>query len=74
MQYGLQNAGKAYILYNASADALNLDLTKVKGSFKARILNAKNNSVLKEMKVNAGSVLKIEKVGNADEVIILNKI
>lgn len=73
-QYGLQNAGKAYILYNASADVFNLDLSKVSGSFKVQIQDAKNGNLLKEMKVNAGSVLKIEKVGNADEVIILNKI
>lgn len=74
MQFGLQNAGKAYILYNASADALTLDLLNYKGSFKAQVFDPKNNSVLKEMKINAGSVLKINKVGNGDEVVILNKI
>ena len=73
-QLGLQNAGKAYILYNASADGFNLDLSKYKGSFKAQIFDVKNNSVLKELKINAGSISKIDKVGNGDELIILNKI
>ncbi|TKC10919.1 pectate lyase [Pedobacter polaris] len=73
-QYGLENVGKAYILYNASADALNLDLSKVSGSFSLKIQNAKNGSVLKEEKVNAGSIIKINKTGSGDEVIILNKI
>ncbi|WP_316767384.1 DUF6298 domain-containing protein [Pedobacter frigiditerrae] len=73
-QYGLANAGKAYILYNASADAINLDLTKATGTFTLKIQSTRNGSILKEEKVNAGSIIKINKVGNGDEVIILNKI
>ncbi|RZL50257.1 MAG: pectate lyase [Pedobacter sp.] len=73
-QYGLENLGKAYILYNASADAINLDLSKFTGSFKMNIQNTRNGSILKEEKINAGSIIKINKVGSGDEVIILNKI
>ncbi|WP_225871049.1 DUF6298 domain-containing protein [Pedobacter frigiditerrae] len=73
-QYGLSNIGKAYILYNASADAINLDLTKATGTFNLKIQSARNGSILKEEKVNAGSIIKINKVGNGDEVIILDKI
>ena len=52
----------------------NVDLSKYKGSFSAQILDPKDNSVLKEMKINGGSELKINKVGNGDEVIILKKL
>lgn len=73
-QYGLANVGKSYILYNGSGDAIQLDLTKISGSFTMQIQNSRNGSILKEEKVNAGTIVKINKAGNGDEVIILNKI
>ncbi|UKT65413.1 DUF6298 domain-containing protein [Pedobacter mucosus] len=73
-QYGLENLGKAYILYNASAEAINLDLTKATGKFNLKVENAKTGSILKEEKVNAGAIIKINKVGNGEEVVVLNKI
>ena len=73
-QYVLENAGKAYILYNASAEAFSLDLTKQNGSFIYQVQDTKNGAILKEAKVNAGSSIKIDKVANGDEVIILKKI
>ncbi|RDC58555.1 pectate lyase [Pedobacter chinensis] len=73
-QYGLENAGKSYVLYNATKEPVNLNLNKINGKFSLKILNTKNGNVLKEEKINGGSTIKINKVTSADEVIIINKI
>jgi len=73
-QYGLENAGKSYVLYNASAEAASLDLSKTSGKFSVKILSSKNGKVLKEEKISGNTVAKISKVGTGDEVIIINKI
>jgi len=73
-QYGLENPGKAYILYNSSSESINLDLSKVGGRFSMKVLNSRNGKVLKEEKINAGTMVKLNKVGAGDEVIIINKI
>ncbi len=73
-QYGLENTGKTYVLYNASAEALSLDLSKAAGKFSVKILNPKNGKVLKEEKINGNAVAKISKTGAGDELIIINKI
>ncbi|KIA92132.1 pectate lyase [Pedobacter kyungheensis] len=73
-QYGLENTGKTYVLYNASAEALSLDLSKATGKFSVKILNPKNGKVLKEEKINGNAVSKISKTGAGDELIIINKI
>ncbi|QXU44073.1 pectate lyase [Pedobacter sp. D749] len=73
-QYGLENAGKAYILYNASTNAVNLDLSKVTGKFNVKVLNTRTGKVLKEEKINGGAMVKLNKVASGDEVIIVNKI
>jgi hypothetical protein len=57
-QYGLANNGIAYILYNASAAAINLDLTKINGIFSLKVLNSRNGEVLREEKINAGTIVK----------------
>ncbi|KLT64415.1 DUF6298 domain-containing protein [Pedobacter sp. BMA] len=73
-QYGLENPGKAYILYNSTADALHLDLSKFNGKFSVKILNPKTGKVLKAEKVNGGSLVKLDKTASGDEVLIINKI
>ena len=73
-QYGLQNPGKAYILYNASADAINLDLTQFKGKFEVNRLNTKSGKTIKSEKINGGAMVKLNKTNSGDEVIIVNKI
>jgi len=73
-QYGLENTGKTYVIYNASAEALSLDLSKTTGKFSLKILNPKNGKILKEEKINGNAVAKINKTGADDEVIIINKI
>ncbi|MCX2476651.1 DUF6298 domain-containing protein [Pedobacter sp. MC2016-05] len=73
-QYGLENTGKAYILYNASGESIDLDLSKVAGKFSMKVLNTRNGKILKEEKINAGAIVKLNKVGTGDEVIIINKI
>lgn len=73
-QYGLVNPGKAYILYNASANAINLDLSKISGKFNIKVLNTRTGKLIKEEKINAGAVATLEKVGSGEEVIIINKI
>lgn len=73
-QYGLENTGKTYVLYNASAETLSLDLSKATGKFSVKILNPKNGKVLKEEKINGNAVAKISKTGAGDEFIIINKI
>jgi hypothetical protein len=61
-------------LYNASANAINLDLSKISGEFNVKVLNTRTGKLLKEEKINAGAIAKLEKVGSGDEVIIINKI
>jgi len=73
-QYGLENTGKGYIFYNASSEAINLDLSKVVGKFNMKVLNTRSRKILKEEKINAGAIVKLIKVGTGDEVIIINKI
>ncbi|MNK54868.1 hypothetical protein D3C87_738630 [compost metagenome] len=73
-QYGLENAGKTYVLYNASTEALSVDLSKTSGKFSLKVLNPKTGKVLKEEKINGNTVAKITKTGAGDEVIIINKI
>ena len=73
-QYGLENQGKAYILYNASSAAINLDLSKSAGKFIIKVLNTKTGKAIKEEKINGGVIAKLDKVGSGDEVIIINKI
>ena len=72
-QYGLASAN-AYILYNASAEAIALDLSKTTGTFKVKVLSSKNGAILKEETVNAGSKVNLNKVAAGDEIIILTKI
>jgi len=73
-QYGLEDPGKAYVLYNASSDAISLDLTKVSGKFSLKILNSKNGNLLKEEKITAGSIATINKMTSNNEVLLINKI
>jgi hypothetical protein len=73
-QYGLANQGTAYILYNASSDSINLDLSKATGTFSLKVLNSRSGALIKEEKITAGSTVKINKISSSDEVIILNKI
>lgn len=72
-QYGLANENKAYILYNAAATAIDLDLTKATGTFNVIVINPRNGATLKTEKLKAGAMVKLSKVGNADEIIILTK-
>lgn len=73
-QYGLENPGKAYILYNSTTDALSLDLSKFNGKFSVKILNPKTGKVLKTEKINGGTVVKLDKAASGDEVLTINKI
>jgi len=73
-QYGLENSGKAYILYNSSAEAIKLDLTKSTGKFNVKVLNAKTGKPVKEEKISGGGMATLSKVATGDEVLIINKI
>ena len=73
-QYGLENAGKTYLFYNASAEAISLDLSKTAGKFMVKILNSKTGAIIKEEKINGNAMAKINKVGTGDEVVMINKI
>jgi len=73
-QYGLENAGKTYVLYNASTEPLTLDLSKATGKFGVKILNPKSGKVLKEEKINGNVVARFNKTGSSEELIIINKI
>ena len=72
-QYGL-SSNSAYILYNASTEAIVLDLSKTAGTFKVKVLSSKNGAVLKEEKINGGSKVNLSKVAAGDEIITLTKI
>ncbi|WP_421944100.1 DUF6298 domain-containing protein [Pedobacter sp.] len=73
-QYGLENAGKTYLFYNASAEAISVDLTKTAGKFSVKILNSKTGAIIKEEKITGNAISKINKVGTEDELIFINKI
>ena len=73
-QYGLENAGKTYLFYNASAEAISLDLSKTAGKFIVKILNSKTGAIIKEEKISGNAMAKINKVGTGDEVVMINKI
>jgi hypothetical protein len=73
-QYTLANEGKAYLIYNASTDAANLDLTKAIGTFNVTIINTRTGLVIKIEKVDAGQVVKINKEANTEELVIVKKI
>ncbi|PWS28804.1 pectate lyase [Pedobacter yonginense] len=73
-QYGLENQNQSYILYNASADAVPLDLSQSSGKFYVQVLDAKTGKSIKEEEINAGHMVKFAKVASGDEVIIINKI
>lgn len=71
--YAMANEGKDYLFYNPSAEAIELDLSKITGIFSLKIVNASNGVLLKEENVNGGSLLKINKLTTNDEVIIIHK-
>ncbi|RYD76527.1 MAG: pectate lyase, partial [Sphingobacteriales bacterium] len=73
-QYGLENPGKAYILYNSSNNAINLDLGKSAAKFSVKVLDAKTGKAIKEEKINGGAIVKFNKVTSGDEVVLINKI
>ncbi|QPH40233.1 DUF6298 domain-containing protein [Pedobacter endophyticus] len=73
-QYGLENAGKAYLLYNASSSPIQLDLSQSKGKFNVKVLNPNTGKVIKEERINGGAVVKLNKIASGDEVIVINKI
>ncbi|WP_432712941.1 DUF6298 domain-containing protein, partial [Pedobacter sp.] len=73
-QYALANPGKAYIFYNAAAQPLKVDLSQVKGTFSIKIINPANGAVLKTEKVKGGSIIQLQKLSTADEVVLVNKI
>lgn len=73
-QYGLSDDRKAYILYNSSSEAMTLDLSQFSGKFSLTVMNAKNGQILKEEKIHAKGLLKINKTGSAEEVIFIQKL
>jgi hypothetical protein len=73
-QYGLESPGKAYVIYNASSTASAIDLTKFSGKFSVKVVDAKDGKVLRQEKINGNAVSKIDKAGNGEEVILINKI
>lgn len=62
------------IVYNASAEVVQLDLAKKPGTYSLKIIDPKSGTVLKQEKINGGAVVTFNKVGSNDEVIILTKI
>ncbi|MDQ7947685.1 MAG: DUF6298 domain-containing protein [Pedobacter sp.] len=72
-QYALAGPTAA-ILYNASADAFSFDLRHSAGNYTVRTLDPKTGQVLQTIKITGGSMVKINKVSNGDELLILNKL
>jgi hypothetical protein len=59
-QYTLANAGNGYIVYSNGSD-VQVDLTKVSGSFKVKWFNAGNGQVVaKEQKVKGGKLITLK--------------
>ena len=73
-QYGLSALGKAYILYNAADNPIDLDLSRFPGKYSLTVINAKNGLVLRREKINAKGIVKIKKAGSAEEVILIQKL
>ena len=71
-QYALADAGKAYVLYNASANAVKLDLPQ--GNFKVLRLNTRNGSIVTEERVKGAAGFQIKKSSSGDELIFIHKI
>lgn len=73
-QYGLADAGKAYLLYNASSEAIELDLSQFSGQYNLAVMDANNGKVLREEKLKGKGTVKIKKAGSTDEVILIQKL
>jgi hypothetical protein len=73
-QYGLAAEGKAYVLYNASNEAIDLDLSRYSGKYRLTVKDAKNGQVLREEQVIGKGIINIKKAGSAEEVIFIQKL
>ena len=73
-QYGLSAEGKAYILYNASAEAIKLDLSAKPGKYHLTVLDPKNGKVLRQEKMTVKGTVAMQKTGSGDEVILIQKL
>ena len=74
-QWALAKEGQSYIVYNASANAAQLDLSSSKGSFKVQHINPKDGSLLKTTEVvKAGNIISLKKSSSGPEVLWITKI
>ncbi|MCX2484386.1 DUF6298 domain-containing protein [Pedobacter sp. MR2016-24] len=73
-QYGLSAEGKAYILYNASAEEIKLDLSAKPGKYHLTVLDPKNGKVLRQEKMTVKGTVAMQKTGSGDEVILIQKL
>nr|WP_305121178.1 DUF6298 domain-containing protein [Pedobacter xinjiangensis] len=74
-QWALAKEGKSYIVYNASSNAAQLDLSSSKGNFKVQHINPKDGSLLKTTEVvNGGNIINLKKISSGPEVLWITKI
>lgn len=73
-QYALAIPGKAYVLYNSSAAAVKLDLSRSTGTFIVKRINPRSGAIVKEEKIKGGSILQFNKLSSGDEIVFINKI
>lgn len=73
-QLALAKEGQAYIIYNASSNATELDLRSAKGSFKVYRINTKTGETLNTGEtVKGGTLVQLKKSSSNPEVLWITK-
>ena len=71
----LSNGGQSYVIYNASSNAVQLDLSAAKGTFRVYHINPRNGAQLKaEETVKGGNSISLKNSSSGPEVLWIKKI
>ncbi len=74
-QLMLSNGGQSYVIYNASSNAVQLDLSAAKGTFRVYHINPRNGAQLKaEETVKGGNSISLKNSSSGPEVLWIKKI
>lgn len=74
-QLALANDGQSYVIYNASSQAVKLDLSSAEGTFKVYSINPGTGEQLRaEETVKGGALISLKKSSSKPEVLWITKI
>ena len=74
-QLMLSNGGQSYVIYNASSNAVQLDLSAAKGTFRVYHIYPRNGAQLKaEETVKGGNSISLKNSSSGPEVLWIKKI